>query len=342
MSEVSNVTSLVTSLFSPSFFTQYFPPSPKFTDKDVPPDSQKGKVFLVTGANSGVGFELVKLLYPTGATIYLTSRSEDRARDAVRKIVPEGDTEGAARLRVLQLDLNDLTTVRSSAEAFAAQETRLDVLWLNAGVGGVAPGSTTKQNIEAHLGINCVGHLVFLEALMPLLRESAAKHHAPRVVWATSNFVEALSPKGGIDFSDLDCGATRPGLNDYAISKCGNFFLALEGARRYGGDGIISIAEHPGMLKTEFWDKHGQAALLSFAAFAMKLTLYEQKYGAYTMLYSGLSPDITMEQNGAYIMPWGRIMDLKKWPRKDILKTIEEQGPRRFWDWCEEKAKPYI
>lgn len=317
-----------------SLFAQWLPPSPKFTDKDVP--SQAGKVFIVTGGNSGLGKALIEYLYPTGATIYMASRSKERAEEAIDEITaktPAPATPGV--LKFLHLDLDDLEAVRASAASFAAQETRLDVLFNNAGVGGVPVGSKTKQGLESHIGVNCVAPLLFTQELLGLLKSTAA--NAPpgsvRVVWAASILVETNAPKGGIDFDSIDSGATQNFVRDYSTSKCGNGFLALEGARRYGSDGIISVAQNPGQLNTEVFRYLGPIT----REVLRRLVLYDVRFGVYTMLYAAFSPEITMETNGAYILPWGRIRATN--PRPDIQEAVDTGVAKKFWDWCEQKWK---
>jgi NAD(P)-dependent dehydrogenase (short-subunit alcohol dehydrogenase family) len=98
--------------------TQYWPPAPTFTEKDV--NSQAGRVFIVTGGNQGVGLELIKMLYPTGAVIYMASRSRARAEEAIQSVTAT-DPSGSARLKFLHLDLDDLDLVRSAAKTFSEQ-----------------------------------------------------------------------------------------------------------------------------------------------------------------------------------------------------------------------------
>lgn len=134
-------------------WTQTFPGSRSFTESNIA--SQAGRVFIVTGGNSGVGFELVKILYNKNGTVYMASRSQEKALIAIKKI-KSSCPSGSGQIRFLHLDLTDLETIRDSVNAFAKQESRLDVLWNNAGVSYVPSGSTTKQGIEQHIGTNCV------------------------------------------------------------------------------------------------------------------------------------------------------------------------------------------
>lgn len=108
-------------------------------------------------------------------------------------------------------------------------------------------------------------------------------------------------------------------------------------ARRHGHHGIISVAENPGQLDTDVW-KHQPEFIMKL----LRRTLHDRKLGAYTMLHAGLSRDITSETNGAYILPWGRILNTDTWPRQDIVAAMEAGAAKRFWEWCEEQWKAHV
>lgn len=234
-------------------FTQYFPPAPTFTENDV--GTQTGKVFIITGGNQGVGFELIKMLYPTGATIYMASRSEERATEAIKTII-SSDPSNASRLKFLHLDLSDLNSVRSFTQKFAEQESRLDILFNNAGVGGEPVGSKTKQGIELHMGVNVVAPLLLTQLLHPQLCAAAASSpkDSVRVIWTSSWMMEGGSPPGGYDLKVLEAGGTKDARTNYAVSKAANVFIANETAKRYSKDGIISVSDS--FSQTEFL--HGE------------------------------------------------------------------------------------
>ena len=309
---------------------QYFPPKPTFTEKDVPAGSQVGKVFVVTGANQGIGLELVKMLYPTGATIYLAGRSQERIEAAIKSVVESQKPATPAVLKHLHLDLSDLTTIKASAAAFAAQEKKLDILWNNAGIGGNPEGTTTKQNLEGHVGINCVAPLLFTQELLPQLQEAAktAPTGSVRIIWTGSLMIETYSPPGGVNFEYIEAKATQDSKRDYAVSKAGNLFLAAEAAQRWSKFGIVSVVQNPGNLLTNIYS-HQPKLLMA----VLKLFLYEPKYGGYTLLYSGFTPDVGVEKNnGAYIRPWGYVAPNG---RQDVYNAIQEGKATEFWEWCE-------
>ena len=119
---------------------QLFPPNPVFTEKNA--GDQGGRVFLVTGSNSGVGLELAKLLYGLNGTVYVASRSAEKVRAAIETIKAQVTTK-TGRLEALQLNLADLPSIGRSAGEFLRRETRLDVLVHNAGLMMPTTGSKT-------------------------------------------------------------------------------------------------------------------------------------------------------------------------------------------------------
>jgi NAD(P)-dependent dehydrogenase (short-subunit alcohol dehydrogenase family) len=125
-----------------STFSAFFPPSPKFTEKNIP--SLKGKVYLITGAASGVGFELAKILYAKGGTVYIAARSTARCEGAIAKITSllggAGERQNG-ELKSMVIDLANLATVKPAAEKFLQEESRLDGLVHNAAVMTPPAGS---------------------------------------------------------------------------------------------------------------------------------------------------------------------------------------------------------
>jgi retinol dehydrogenase-12 len=118
-----------------------FPPAPTFTEKDLP--TLAGKVIIITGAAGGVGYELAKMLYAKGGTVYIAARSEKRSMDAISKIKTE-IPKSTGTLMSMVIDLADLATIKPAVDAFLKQEHRLDVLVHNAGIMEPPAGSKTK------------------------------------------------------------------------------------------------------------------------------------------------------------------------------------------------------
>lgn len=270
-----------------SWRRQWFPSeAPTLTKENL--SRQDGKVFIVTGGNSGCGLELISALYPSGATIYMAARSQERAEEAIQQIKSRWpNVIDPSIIKYLHPDLNDLTTIKSTAETFKSQESKLHVLWNNAGVAGIPKGTVTKQNLEGHIGVNCVAPLALTQALLPLLKETA-RTEAPgtvRVVWTSSYIIEAGTAKGGINFEVLSAGGCKDPTKDYANSKLGNWLLSIEMSRRYGQgkDNVLSVCQNPGKLTTPIWRNQSRLFMM-----LLNPILAEAKYGGYTELWAGI------------------------------------------------------
>ncbi|GAW21732.1 hypothetical protein ANO14919_112560 [Xylariales sp. No.14919] len=316
---------------------QLFPGNPSYTENDIPDLS--GKVYLVTGANTGIGKEVARILYCKNAVVWIAARNAEKGTDAVASI-KEAHPSSNGRLEFLQLDLSDLTTIKTSADTFHAKEKRLDVLFNNAGVMFPPNGSETAQGYELQLGTNCLGPFLFTQFLTPTLLTTAktAIPGSVRVVWVSSSAAEHLSPKGGIDLENLDYKRNTFYAFKYGISKVGNYYHATEYARRHRDDGVVSVSLNPGNLKSEL-DRNCNFVEKLFR----HVTTYSTINGAYTELFAGISDKVNIRNSGAWIVPWGRIETI----RKDLLEGSEPEEvggtgiAERFWKWSEEQTSPY-
>ena len=216
-----------------------FPPAPSFTETSLP--NLKGKVYIVTGATAGVGKELSRLLYSRNATVYLGTRSPEKT-SAVISWIRERHPSSKGKLVHLHLVLNDLDGIKSSADAFLAQETRLDILFNNAGIMRSTKGAaTTKQGYEEHLGVNCIAPFLLTKLLTPLLLATAKKEEnkgSVRVVWVASIAASMAAP---IDMQNVDFEKEISEGGKYVVSKGGNVLHAVEYRRRYAGEGVVSV-----------------------------------------------------------------------------------------------------
>ena len=334
--------------------TQSFPPPASFTEHTLP--NLTGKVYIVTGSSAGVGKELARLLYSRNATVYIAARSAERAHAAISWI-QNSHPSSTGTLHFLPLDLADLESIKTSAQSFLARETRLDVLFNNAGVMVPPQGSLTKQGLELQLGTNCVAPFLFTKLLTPMLIETAAKSEAGsvRVVWVSSGAAQLLAPVGGVDMENLGYEREKGVNYKYAVSKGGNVLHALEYQRRYRDSGIVSIvsptttthsshhptpshsipfltrtqALNPGNLKSDL-----QRHITRLQSLMINWMLYPAVNGAYTELFAGLAPEAASLKEGEWVVPFGRVMSL----RKDFAggKTAGE-----FWEWSERQVERY-
>ncbi|KAI2626761.1 short-chain dehydrogenase [Hypoxylon sp. NC1633] len=318
---------------------QFRPAKPSFTEEHIP--NLSGKVYLVTGANTGVGKEVTRILFSKNATVWIAARNEERGRNAIRSITEEFPSS-SGKLEFLHLDLSDLTTIKKTVDTFLAKEQRLHVLFNNAAVMIPPKGSKSAQGYELQLGTNVLGHFLFTKLLTPTIIATAKESPAGsvRIVWVSSGAAEFVVPvKGGIDMDNLDYKKEVFYAHKYGASKAGNYYQATEFARRYRKDGIVSVALNPGSVKTEL-DRHASSVELLFR----KATTYPAIYGAYTELFAGLSDEVTPERSGDWIVPWGRFADIKN----DLLQGSKPQSEggtgiaQKLWDWSEEQVKPYV
>lgn len=275
-----------------SFWTQFFPPKPTFTEKDVA--NLKGKVYIVTGSNTGLGKELAQLLYAKNAKVYVAARSEEKARRAIADI-ENAAPDSTGELVFLHLDLSDLETVKYAARSFLAKEQNLNVLFNNAGVmvSPVEPPLKTKQNYELGLGVNCVGTFLFTKLLTPVLATTAKSEPANtvRVVWLSSFGLEMFAEENvGISTDNLDYHKPANHTERYGQSKVGAWALGVEYGKRHKTEGIVSVPINPGNLRTEL--ARDQGRVMQFVA---GLLVYPVINGAYSELFAGFSPEIATD-----------------------------------------------
>ncbi|KAK4940677.1 hypothetical protein LTR10_019307 [Elasticomyces elasticus] len=324
-------------------WTQLFPPSPHFTEAQTP--SLAGRVFIATGGNSGVGLELVKILYSKGGHVYVAGRSPAKIATAIGEIKDEaaktaGSTPG--QLSTLTIDLGNLASVAPCVSDFLARESRLDVLFNNAGLSRQPPGSVTTQGHELHMGTNCLGPYLLTKLLLPILAETAksAPKNSVRVVFTSSGIIDLAGPPGGVSFAELEPGKHSEDMNrNYSASKAGNWFLASEFDRRCASDGIVAVAQSPGTLRTPGWNGTPLLVRAMMAPF-----FYPPKMGAYTELWAGISPDVKSGDGNKFIIPWGR---WNKTPKKEhlaSLKSKDEGGTglaAEFFENCDAETKAF-
>lgn len=326
-----------------SQFSQIFPPKPKFTEHSLP--NLQGKVYIVTGASAGVGKELARLLYYRNGTVYLAARNARRVQAAIDWI-RESHPDSTGALNFLRLDLNDLEGIKPTVDQFLGKEKRLDVLFNNAGVMVPPQGSMTKQGYELQLGTNCLAPFLFTKLLTPLLLQTAQASPAGqvRVIWVSSSAAHLMAPKGGVNMQNLDYKTDEPDWKKYSTSKGGNILHAVEYQRRYQSQGLISVvsasyapqdlrpctntsqALNPGNLNSEL-----QRHTSSFQKFVISWMLYPAVNGAYTELFAGLAPEVKDLKDGQWVVPWGRVVDL----RKDY---VGGETAVQFWEWSEREV----
>ena len=260
-----------------------------------------GKVTIVTGANSGLGFEATKLLVSRGAHGVLAVRDAAKGVDAARRIraaVPRADPEVAA------LDLADLGSIRRCADAFRAGHDRLDLLINNAGVMAI-PRRTTADGFEMQFGTNHLGHFALTGLLLPLLLRTPGA----RIVTVGSG-VHIL---GCVNFDDLQGGGLtnrgRPTdrANWPTCSSCMSCSAAQAGA---AGSQVVSVAAHPGYAATNLQavgPRDDRAGAGREAYVPGQSTLREERpAGALPEVYAAASPEVHGGDYCGRAASWGK------------------------------------
>lgn len=268
---------------------------PRWTAEKMP--DQTGRLAVVTGSNSGLGFEDALALAKKGATVILAVRDAARGEEAAQRI---REAHPGALVETLALDLASLASVRAFAAAFRERFDRLDLLVNNAGVM-MPPKSTTAEGFELQLGVNHLGHY----ALTGLLLEVLLRTPGSRVV----NVSSMAHKWGAIDFDDLHWERRRyRKAASYGQSKLANLLFTYELQRRLeaAGAATIAVAAHPGWTATNLQRHSGFFAAMN-PLFAMK-----GWQGALPTLYAATAEDV---RGGDYYGPGG-LGEMRGWPKK--------------------------
>jgi len=252
-----------------------------------------GQHALVTGANTGIGYETARVLALRGAAVTLACRDLAKAEAARQRIVREaGGRVGEASLHVLRLDLAQLDSVRSAASELLATDRPLQLLVNNAGVM-LPVRRETRDGHEAHFGINHLGHFLLTSLLLARLRESAPA----RVVAVSSEALHfaTLTP----ELSDLDWKQRRfSGWRSYGDSKLMNVIFARELSRRLEGQGVVAHSLHPGIVRTEL--ARDQSWPMKIVGLAMLPALKSPQRGAATSVYAATAPELAARGGGYF------------------------------------------
>jgi NAD(P)-dependent dehydrogenase (short-subunit alcohol dehydrogenase family) len=296
--------------------------SEKWTAAEIP--DQSGRVALVTGANSGLGFVTARELARAGARVVMACRNEVKGREAVRAV--EVRTPGAA-VELELLDLASLESVRAFAERMGESHPEIDLLINNAGV--MAPPRTeTADGFELQLGTNHLGHF----ALTGLLLESLEGREDARIVTLSSG-----AHRGGrIAFDNLDGRRHYFRWSAYSQSKLANLMFALELDRRLraAGSSVKSLAAHPGWSATNLQTSGPPRLDAVLMAPVNRFYAQSDEMGALCTLYAATVPGL---DGGTYIGPDG-LGEMRGHPtRVSPSKTArDEEQARRLWGVSEE------
>lgn len=250
----------------------------------------KGKIALVTGANSGIGFHAARALADAGAEVILACRNPRKGDEAVAAI------GGGARFE--QLDLADFASIHDFAARLKTQTGQLDILLNNAGVMAPPTRQTTRQGFELQFGVNFLGHVLLTSLLFNLLLATPGA----RAIQVAS----IAHRQGKMQWEDLQSERRYHGWIAYRQSKLAMLIFAQEFARRATQNGwnLLSLAAHPGIAATELvTNGPGQQSLIAFLQkIAAPFIQQSGEAGAWPLIMAATTP---RPSQGDYYGPKG-------------------------------------
>ncbi|HZC90937.1 MAG TPA: SDR family oxidoreductase [Mycobacterium sp.] len=294
-----------------------------------------GKLAVVTGSNSGLGFGLARRLSTAGADVVMAIRNRakgEAAIDGIRATVPD------AKLTIKPLDLSSLASVAALGEQLNAEGRPIDILINNAGVMTPPKRDTTADGFELQFGSNHLGHFALTAHLLPLLRAA----EGARVVSLSS----LAARRGRIHFDDPQFERSYKPMQAYGQSKLAVLMFARELDRRSNeaGWGIVSTAAHPGLTKTNLQiagPSHGRttpAVMERLYTLSWRLTPFlwqEIDEGILPALYAATSPQADgggfYGPHGIYEASGGGVK-----PAKVPARARDDADSRRLWEISEQ------
>lgn len=287
----------------------------QWTTADMP--ELRGKLFVVTGANAGIGLAIVNALAAKHAQVVLACRDPTKG-EAARSRILANDND--ARIEVEELDLASLVSVRAFAQRMLSRHRAIDGLINNAGVAIPSLGRT-REGFETQFGVNFLGHFALVGRLLPLLSEALAG----RVV-SMSSLAHWI---GHIDFANLNAERAYSKTSAYYQSKLANLIFAYELQRRLAlhRSRVTSMAAHPGVCRSDLF-RHSRTLAVLFQSIAQPIEM-----GALPPLMAATAPSI---RGGDYIGP-GSCFTVRGYPtvQRSSRQSHDLELGARLWDTAE-------
>ncbi|MCL4146569.1 UNVERIFIED_CONTAM: hypothetical protein GTU68_019801 [Idotea baltica] len=280
----------------------------------------KGKTAIVTGSNTGIGYETALDLYQKGAKVYVASRNEEKALKAIDRMKLE---RGSGELIYGNLDLASLSSVKAFADKILEKESHLNFLVNNAGIM-IPPASKTEDGFEIQFGVNFIGHYALTGHLFNLLESTKGS----RVVTLSS-----IAHRGAIiDFNNFKLEKAYNNWREYGQSKLADMIFALEFDKRLRKNGYQtkSLAAHPGFSKTDLQINMDKDMLAS-------LDLMTAKEGAQPTLTACL---LESAEGGQY---WGPDGPNEQKGKPGLAKidsaALNQELNAELWDWAKKTTE---
>ncbi|KAG5653741.1 hypothetical protein H0H81_010998 [Sphagnurus paluster] len=302
--------------------------------KDIP--DLTGKVILVTGGNTGIGYETVKHLARRGAKVYLGARDESKATGAIAKLHHEGLGPGNGEVVWLKADFSELQSAKQAGELFLKRETRLDVL-INNAAQLTGDYEKTKDGISRLMTINHFGPFIFTRTLLPILLKTSKEPNSDVRIITLSSLAHrsgsAAAPtvrfEGIEDFNKEFANDVYPVWSRYCLTKLANVLWMRELQKRLDAAdaSIICMPINPGKVNT--FASRMPFPIIANIVFALFFDVPE--VGAYTSCFTAASPQVRANPEkfkGAFVEPVGVVTEPSENAKNDALA-------RELWETTE-------
>ncbi len=282
---------------------------------DIP--DQTGRTAVITGANTGLGYETARALASHGAHVVLAVRNLDKGKAAADLVVRRYP---GADVSVQELDLTSLQSIRAAADELHTRHDRIDLLINNAGVM-MTPKQTTQDGFELQFGTNHLGHF----ALTGLLMDRLLAAPGSRVVTVSSNGHRF----GSINFDDLQSERSYSRAGAYGQAKLANLLFTYELQKRLAGTDTIATAAHPGSSATELGRNLPRVVEWGFG-----LTVQDAEMGALPTLRAATDPSV---RGGQYYGPGG-FLQMRGYPKlvSSNKRSHDTAVQQRLWQVSED------
>lgn len=287
------------------------------TESDI--QDLSGKTAIVTGANSGIGYETARVLAVKGASVIMACRSMEKGEEAASSI---RSAHLEVQIEVMDLDLSDLASISEFVGFLKSKYSSLDILCNNAGVMMIPERTETADGFEMQFGTNHLGHFALTGLLFDILRNSPEA----RVVTVSS----VVHRFGRVDFENLNAEKLYNPSGAYGLSKLANLLFTYEIGRRVENAGIdvIAAAAHPG------WTGTNLQRYTRVFRFMNHFVSQKPEMGALPTLFAATAPDV---EGGDYFGPRG-LMEMRGYPKK--VKSSDDSHDddlaKKLWEASEE------
>jgi NAD(P)-dependent dehydrogenase (short-subunit alcohol dehydrogenase family) len=281
-----------------------------------------GKNYVITGANSGIGFFSARRVAQLGANVALVCRNEQRGREAVAEIIA---TTGNENISLYLADFSSLASVSEMADRLLRDIPKIDVLCNNAG-GANGSRTVTGEGFETTFVSNHLSSFLLTKKLLPSVLNAAGEDLA-RIVFTSSygHFNSAL------DFDDLGLTQGYSTLKAYGRSKLMSLLTARELQNRLAGKNVVASSFHPGTVRTPIWNKGGVLArLLGLVLYPFMKSVVE---GSSTLIWLASSEDRASKGPEGHYFYEGK--------RAETAKFATDADAKRLWQISEELIAPY-